>query len=961
MNRKTIISLILALLSLGSTAQYYETGQEPASLKWEKLDSYHFRFIYPESYSDRIDRYVFNFERAYELLKGSYNEPLLDRIPVIIHNHTTQSNGYVAWAPKRIELYPYPGQDNIPMDHIEQLALHELMHVLQMNSFRRGVSKTLTYAFGEQYTGALGIFTPYWLLEGEAVIAESAWSFSGRGRSPSFEKRLKATLLGEEKIFSYDKMLFGSFRDYTPDHYQFGYQMSAWARSRFGDRVWQEPMDYVALRPYTLNPVNAALRKYTDFTKEELYYETMVYMKNRWINEEKKDNRIVYDRINPDKNNEYINYYSPVPAGKDEIIAIRTSLFHVPYFVRLNTVTGAEDRLHTPGYIWPFRLNYAGQTVVWAETFNDPRWANREYSVIKTFNAETGISKTLTSRSRLFSPDITSDSKLIAASESTVDYRNRMVIIDAITGEIISRYDSPANRLISAPSWSDDNKEIIFISSNENGEGIMSLNIETGQWKTYITEGRDDIQSVRKHGSLIYYVSSVSGIDNVFCIDGDGMISRLTSSRFGVADVSVSEENIFFADYTPTGNNIAALDRRERIKIIESVPDNVYRLIDSLDKSDKLVWDDEYTLPENYRKEKYNKLTSLFRFHSWMPFYTDINNISFDRLPLSLGATVLTQNNLSTLISSFGYEYSNKEHIFHTGISWKGWYPAIDFDLSYGGEPPIFNAADTTAVPSQIYNRLSTNTTVYLPLYFRRGRYTQTFWPSLNIKYLNRYVLDQDEEMFDYGQTLIYPRIYFSNLHRMSMRDIWPRYGQVLDLNFTTSLSDKDLYGPIATVRTAFYFPGIIRNHGLRLRYQYEKQEFRRLLFNNRASLPRGYKHIIAEQLNSFSIDYAFPIAYPDFHFRNLIYINRIRSTLFYDYAISNNIYDFKEREELEGRNDLSSAGLELLADFYLLRIPVRLSAGIQASYMPFEKEPDFMFLLNMDVFGFVLNRDRQY
>ena len=295
MNRKTIISLILALLSLGSTAQYYETGQEPASLKWEKLDSYHFRFIYPESYSDRIDRYVFNFERAYELLKGSYNEPLLDRIPVIIHNHTTQSNGYVAWAPKRIELYPYPGQDNIPMDHIEQLALHELMHVLQMNSFRRGVSKTLTYAFGEQYTGALGIFTPYWLLEGEAVIAESAWSFSGRGRSPSFEKRLKATLLGEEKIFSYDKMLFGSFRDYTPDHYQFGYQMSAWARSRFGDRVWQEPMDYVALRPYTLNPVNAALRKYTDFTKEELYYETMVYMKNRWINEEKKDNRIVYD------------------------------------------------------------------------------------------------------------------------------------------------------------------------------------------------------------------------------------------------------------------------------------------------------------------------------------------------------------------------------------------------------------------------------------------------------------------------------------------------------------------------------------------------------------------------------------------------------------------------------------------------------------------------------------------
>jgi len=144
MNRKTFIAVIFVLVSLSIHGQYYDTGQEPASFKWEKLESYHFRFIYPDSYSNRIERFVFSFEEAYDLLKGSYNEPILDKIPVIIHNHTTESNGYVAWAPKRIELYPLPGQDNIPMDHIEQLALHELMHVLQMNSFSRGISKTMS-------------------------------------------------------------------------------------------------------------------------------------------------------------------------------------------------------------------------------------------------------------------------------------------------------------------------------------------------------------------------------------------------------------------------------------------------------------------------------------------------------------------------------------------------------------------------------------------------------------------------------------------------------------------------------------------------------------------------------------------------------------------------------------------------------------------------------------------------
>ncbi|MEA1886432.1 MAG: hypothetical protein U9N72_04410 [Bacteroidota bacterium] len=961
MGKKIVIAFIMVLVSLGIKGQYYETGQEPASLRWEELNSYHFRFIYPESYSNRMKKVVYSFEKAYDLLKGSYNEPLLDKIPVIIHNHTTASNGYVAWAPKRIELYPLPAQDNIPMSHIEQLALHELTHVLQMHSFRRGVSKTLSYFFGQQYIGALGIFTPYWFLEGEAVIAESALSYSGRGRVPSFEKKLKAALLNNDKIYSYDKMIFGSYKDYTPDHYQFGYQMSAWARTKFGARAWQEPMDYVALRPYTLNPFNAALRKYTNHTKEDIYFETMVYLRDRWEKEESESQRETYGVINPPKNKEYINYYSPVSAGKDSVIAIKTSLYRPPSFVLINTAKGRETILHTPGDIWPYKLNYGGNTIVWAENFGDPRWANREYSVIKTLNITTGQSRTLTTGSRLFGPDLSPDSRLIAAAESTVNYQNSLVILDAQSGKILSRHESPGNRFISYPSWSEDMKEIIFISSNEHGEGIWSLNPETGEWKTYMEEGRDDLQSVRKRGTSIFFVSSASGIDNAYRMEANGDTYQITSARFGIADISLTAEGIFFSDYSAAGNNIAATDiglasykkGRETIKH--------ERFIDEFDRKEKLLWQEDYTMPANYDKERYNKISDLFRFHSWMPFYADINNISFDDIPVSLGAMVMTQNNLSTLISTLGYEYTGGKHLIHSNISWKGWYPAVDFNMSYGGDPVIYNGNDTSLVPSTIYNRLSTSTTVYIPLRFYRSRFIQTFWPSINIKYSNKYVLDDDKQMFDYGQTLLNPRLYFSNLHKMSHRDIWPRYGQVFDLYYTSSLFDKDLYGPVTTLRTAFYFPGLFRNHGLRLRYQYEKQDFRRLLIHNRVSLPRGYKNIISENINSFSVDYAFPVAYPDFHLGNFLYVNRIRNTLFYDYAISNSLYDIEEQEEVEGKDYLSSAGLELLADFYVLRIPIKLSAGVQAAYLPFEKSSHLKFLLNMDVFGFVLGRNRSY
>ncbi|MGM0529289.1 MAG: TolB family protein, partial [Bacteroidota bacterium] len=517
------------------------------------------------------------------------------------------------------------------------------------------------------------------------------------------------------------------------------------------------------------------------------------------------------------------------------------------------------------------------------------------------------------------------------------------------------------NRFISYPSWSEDMTEIVFISLNEDGEGIWSLNPETGEWKNYIGEGRDDLQSVRKRGRAIFFVSSTSGIDNAHMMEEDGDLQQITTARFGISDISLTDKGILFADYSVGGNDIAAavIDRTLNEKAAGTVKSK--RPIDKLNRREKLVWHEDYTLPANYKKERYSKIRDLFRFHSWMPIYADINNISFDDIPVSPGAMVMTQNNLSTLISTLGYEYTGGEHLLHSNISWKGWYPAVDFNISYGGNPVIYNGNDTSLVPSTIYNRLSTSTTVYIPLRFYRSRFIQTFWPSMNVKYSNKYVLDEDKQMFDYGQTLLNPRLYFSNLHKMSHRDIWPRYGQVLDLYFTTSLFDSDLYGPVTTLRTAFYFPGIFQNHGIKLKYQYEKHDFRRLLIHNRVSLPRGYTNIISENINSFSVDYAFPVAYPDFHPGNLLYVNRIRNTIFYDYAISNNLYDIAEQQEVEGKDYLSSAGVELLADFYILRIPVKLSAGLQAAYLPFEKSSHFKFLLNMDVFGFVLGRESSY
>ena len=74
-----------------------------------------------------------------------------------------------------------------------------------MESLNRGFSKGMSFVVGEQFTGIVSSLLPLWLLEGDAVFAESYLTESGRGRTPSFQKQLKALTVENGNFYSYDK------------------------------------------------------------------------------------------------------------------------------------------------------------------------------------------------------------------------------------------------------------------------------------------------------------------------------------------------------------------------------------------------------------------------------------------------------------------------------------------------------------------------------------------------------------------------------------------------------------------------------------------------------------------------------------------------------------------------------------------------------------------------------------
>ena len=307
---------------------------------------------------------------------------------------------------------------------------------------------------------------------------------------------------------------------------------------------------------------------------------------------------------------------------------------------------------------------------------------------------------------------------------------------------------------------------------------------------------------------------------------------------------------------------------------------------------------------------------------------------------------------------------ADKRNLVHSRITWKGWYPVIESQLDYGTLPRISKMGQNVANPLEIRPGISFQNTLSFPLQFSSGRFSQYLRPSFATDYINQYIYIKENGVYDYGQTIITSRLYFSNYHRSSIRDIYPRWAQVLDFNYCFAPIDKAIYGSAVSLKTAFFFPGFLPNNGIRFRFETEKQDPEKYLYGNFSSLPRGYKNIIFKQIQFFSADYVMPFAYPDFNISSLLYVKRIRGGLFYDHAFGpgNAIYTYSDNGLIPlydnaERESFDSFGVNLLADFHVLRIPFMISGGVQSAWKNLNSAPTVELLFNIDLFGMSIGK----
>jgi hypothetical protein len=949
--------LFFLLVPYTSHAQYYDTGEDPARLKWMQIRTPHFNVIYPSGYGSEGIRFARSLDESYSRLSSLFPSKNF-RIPVIIHNYTTFSNGYVAWAPRRMEVYPTPEQNTIPLDAVSQLTLHEMAHVMQMYSLKKGFSAVMAVLAGEQYTGALSALLPMWFMEGDAVLAESLLSGSGRGRAPSFQNPLKAISLEKNRMYSYDKMLLGSFKNFTPDHYQYGYQMVAWTYTKYDQQLWNKTMEYTARNPFTVVPVNFSLHENANLTKQKLFDETFDSLQSIWKRDEQGYKYSGYLPVNPSKKGKYVSYHSPVSVGKDSVVAIRTSLSKPSSFVLISPGSGTEKRLFTPGSLYPMFLSGSNGKIAWVEQHPDIRWNNRDFSVLKIMDIKSGKVRQLTHSSRIMAASVSPDGRYVAAVENKVNNINSILIIDATDGRVLNTIAMEGNAYPQRPQWSAEGSGFTVISLTEEGEGILFYSMTENKWITLIKPARADLQASFLRNDSLFYISSFSGTDNIYILSPERQISRLTSSRFGTYDLFPEGNSLYFTDYTSDGNNICRVPVSAASPLTGDEPKTSSFLID---RFDTLRTNDSSGQLSDYQPVPYRKWLHPLNVHSWMPFYADIDKIQSDPTAVSPGLTLMSQNNLSTIISTLGYEYSGKEHYLHSKLTWKGWYPVIESQLDYGGKPQIIKVQDTNPDPSSANPALKFTNTIYLPFSFSTGKFTQYLQLSLSSSYENRYIYRSATMPYDYGQTQVYGRIYFSNYHKSAVRDIYPRYAQILDFIYTLYPFDRSLYGDMTTVKTALYFPGFFTNHGIKLRFESERQNPVKYILYNRASFPRTYENLISQSINFWSVDYAMPLFCPDLNIPGLLYIKRFRGGLFWDAARISKTSFFTPTVRIDHNysETIQSFGFELLSDFFVIRVPFMISGGIQTAWHDPNEKPAFKFLLRIDIYGMKVGTHR--
>ena len=934
--------------------QFYEYGQDAGSLRWNQFTTSHYRFIYPRGIDSVAMDVAVQFEYFYPHQAGVLDHRH-DEIPVIIHNEASFSNGVFVWAPRRIEIFTNPDPNGYPQDWLTELALHEGRHAFQVSKLNQGLTRGLSWLAGEQAVGAVTGFLPLWYLEGDAVDAETRFSRTGRGRMPSFKMPVKALLLEKEERYSYTKTTLGSYRDFIPNHYQVGYLMVRYGRRTFGDRFWVDLENYAARRPYLVSPTYFSMRSYGIRSKEDYYHRTMDFFEDHWSRQAEKRQITPNTTWNDPPGRHYTSYRFPHWLDDTTLVALKTGMDQVPEFITLDSA-GREHRLFVPGYLNSGSFSYRNDLLVWDEWVPDLRWSNRNYSELRYMDLSTGEKGRLGKRTRYYSPAVSFDGRKIAATEQQTDHTFYLVVLDR-EGNLLERIPSPGNRFIQHPAWMPGDTALLAVVNDRNGKALFRVHPGTKQWEEIYRAGFKEIAQPVVHGEDVFFRGTFSGMDNIYAFSlSERELYRVTSAEFGAFQPAVEPGGgrLAFSDYHAGGYRVVTAPvvhaDWERVKAIPDPEEQVDYA--STPEEERIIEGALDAEPVDAEPKPYRKPLNLFNLHSWLPLYFDYRNpgyaLSAEEIPVRPGVTLLSQNLLSTAVALVGYEYRDRNHYVHSGITLKGKYPVVDLTLRYGGRPTVYKADPADQVVTGSDN-LQFSSQVYVPLRLNTGKFITLVQPVVRWNYNRGYIYEPSGDRYRRGNHFFSYELYGTSYLRKGMRDILPRWGVSGSFYLRHAPLDDFTFGSVAAATLTGYLPGFFRHHTWKVQVSAQDQEPGAYMYSNAIAPARGLEDLRMLDMQKLSLDYTMPVGYPDWNLYGVVYLKRIRANLWADFMRGLDVLVTEPEPDLVDR-DYRTLGADLVTDLHLFRIQFPFSLGVRFGYEPATRTRRYEFLYSVTI-----------
>ncbi|MEJ7558342.1 MAG: hypothetical protein WKF66_08550 [Pedobacter sp.] len=865
-----MLSILTLTLSAHSTnAQIFNRDQNPLSVKWRQISASGFQIIYPTELEKEAQRMANTLGYIYPHVGASLRR---DRtvIPLLLQNRGVIANGFVQLAPKKSEFFTTPPQQFDSQDWLNNLAVHELRHIAQFDKLTGGKARPFPE---DVYFAWFGASVPLWFFEGDAVTIETALSRAGRGRQPSWIMPYRANLL-EGKNFSYSKINFGSSKDITPGYYQYGYLNVSNIKKHFGKDIFDTVLTDLRHRPLRLYPFSNSLKKYTGSGTKKWFRQTTAILKTNWRNQADSSNIKNYTSLNK-ASTFATNYFLPVRLPNSKTLTLKQSKSETSHFVLIDS-DKTEKRMFSIAYQEQPWFSYANNTITWDEIRYDPRYRQRSYSVICTYNFQTKRITSLTKRTRLFSPSLSADAKKIVAVQIDLSNQSNLIELDATTGKMLRTLPNQENLILQTPSYDATGNIITYVSVSESGKALWVTNGTKSD--KLIPESQQQLSRPIFFNQGIVFNAHYSGIDNIYSIDTISRnVSALSASKYGAFNASpINAKEMVFNNYQVTGYQIA----QTNIDTISSSNPATNSFVNfgattQRQESSANVFSDVPT--QTFESKPYHALGNLFNLHSLNP--TIENEYK--------GGLQLVSNNLLNTFDSFGgveYHRDLNRLEYSTGFSLKAFYPILS--ATYRNRPRRTFYTQNRISKQGDWRENNVQLQASLPLTV--NSFNDSYSLSLNTltSYTQRYQLENLPSSF--VKTLNFPMEYnvsFTHSSRQAERDIAPRWAQILRVAYLHQPFDNKLAGGLFSAEGFLYFPGFARNHSFLANFNWQNSwGIRR--FDREINSVYGYNNILAKsQLrNTLLFNYRFPIAFPDAEIGPLAYVRTLRASLFCHY-----------------------------------------------------------------------------